>query len=103
MLRKSLLSMALATAFCAPAYAITAADLNQLGNGLDLTYSVLDNTQDDWRTFRGEISFTNTSAKELPATGWAIYFSHIRMINSLSTPAQQPVLRTRLGQAVRQL
>ena len=87
MLRKSLLSMALATAFCAPAYAITAADLNQLGNGLDLTYSVLDNTQDDWRTFRGEISFTNTSAKELPATGWAIYFSHIRMINSLSTPA----------------
>ena len=87
MIRKSLLSVALAAAFCTPAYAITAADLQQLGYGLDLSYGVLDNTQDDWRTFRGEITLTNTSAKALPATGWAIYFSHIRMMKTLSTPA----------------
>jgi len=87
MLRKSLLSIALAATFCAPSYAITSSDLNQLGEGLDVKYSVLDNTQDDARTFRGALSLTNTSQQALPATGWGIYFSHIRMIKSLSTSA----------------
>ncbi|WP_299021065.1 family 20 glycosylhydrolase [uncultured Photobacterium sp.] len=87
MLNKSILSIALAAACCAQAYAMTPADLNQLGNGLDVTYSVLDNTQDDWRTFRGALSLTNNSAKALPASGWAIYFSHIRQFKSLSTPS----------------
>lgn len=87
MLQKSLLSIALAATFCAPSYAITSSDLNKLGEGLDVKYSVLDNTQDDWRTFRGGLSITNTSQQDLPAAGWGIYFSHIRMINTLSTPA----------------
>ncbi|PSU33673.1 family 20 glycosylhydrolase [Photobacterium lutimaris] len=87
MIRKTLLSVALAAACSVPAYAISVDDISQLGNGLQVTYGVLDNTQDDWRTFRGEISFTNTSAKELPASGWAIYFSHIRMMKTLATPA----------------
>lgn len=87
MIRQTLLSAALAAACSTPAYAISVDDINQLGNGLDVTYGVLDNTQDDWRTFRGEIAIANSSNTELPASGWAIYFSHIRMVKSLATNA----------------
>ncbi|WP_064607119.1 family 20 glycosylhydrolase [Photobacterium sp. J15] len=87
MIKKSLLSIALAAACCSQAYAITPANLSQLGSGLDVTYSVLDNTQDEWRTFRGSLSLTNNSATDLPASGWAIYFSHIRMFKTVATSA----------------
>lgn len=87
MLKRSLLSLTLAAALCTPAYAITSAKLNDLGQGVDLVYSVLDNTQDDWRTHKAELSFTNNSATILPASGWAIYFSHTRLIKTLNTSA----------------
>ncbi|MGF1874576.1 carbohydate-binding domain-containing protein [Photobacterium frigidiphilum] len=86
MFRKSWLAIALATTFAAPALAITPQDLNAIGDGLNLKYRVIDNTEDTWVTHRGSISFTNNSAKILPAEDWAIYFSHIRMLKSLSTP-----------------
>ena len=87
MLKKSLLSLTLAAALCAPAHAITSANLNDLGQGVDVVYSVVDNTQDDWRTHKAELSFTNNSATTLPASGWAIYFSHTRLIKTLDTSA----------------
>lgn len=71
MIRQTLLSAALAAACSTPAYAISVDDINQLGNGLDVTYGVLDNTQDDWRTFRGEIAIANSSNTELPASAWS--------------------------------
>lgn len=85
MIKTSVLALALSAVFAAPAMAIPAADLDQLGQGLDVTYTVLDNTQDDWVTFRAKIDFTNQSSKTLPATGWSIYFSHIRMVESVLT------------------
>ncbi|NAW63654.1 family 20 glycosylhydrolase [Photobacterium halotolerans] len=83
MIKTSVLALALSAVLTAPAMAIPAADLDQLGQGLNVTYTVLDNTQDDWVTFRAKIDFTNQSGKTLPATGWSIYFSHIRMVENV--------------------
>lgn len=83
MIKTSVLALALSAVLAAPAMAIPAADLDQLGQGLNVTYTVLDNTQDDWVTFRAKIDFTNQSGKTLPATGWSIYFSHIRMVENV--------------------
>ncbi|WP_027251126.1 family 20 glycosylhydrolase [Photobacterium halotolerans] len=83
MIKTSVLALALSAVLTAPAMAIPAADLDQLGQGLNVTYTVLDNTQNDWVTFRAKIDFTNQSGKTLPATGWSIYFSHIRMVENV--------------------
>lgn len=83
MIKTSVLALALSAVLAAPAMAIPAADLDQLGQGLNVTYTVLDNTQNDWVTFRAKIDFTNQSGKTLPATGWSIYFSHIRMVENV--------------------
>ncbi|EOD78513.1 Beta-hexosaminidase [Grimontia indica] len=87
MLKHALLAAAVSGALAAPSYAVSSQELTQLGQGLDLTYSVIDNQQDEWRTFKGVISLTNDSATALPSSGWAIYFSHIRMIKPLATDA----------------
>ncbi|WP_394212000.1 family 20 glycosylhydrolase [Enterovibrio calviensis] len=81
----AILTTAISIALAAPAFAVTSQALTQLGNGIDLTYSVIDNTQDEWRTFRSEIAIKNDSTTVLPATGWSLYFSHIRMIRELAT------------------
>ncbi|MGL4829465.1 MAG: family 20 glycosylhydrolase [Vibrio sp.] len=85
MLRKALLASTLSAIISTPALALTPQHLSELGKGLDLNYSVIDNMVDEWRTFHASITLTNTSGAELPATGWSMYFSHIRMINTLST------------------
>lgn len=82
----SLLASALALALSTPALAMTQSQLDALGAGIALGYQVVDNSQDEWRTFRGQISLTNQGAVPLPATGWAIWFSHIRDIKALDTP-----------------
>lgn len=87
MFRKSWLALALATTLSAPALALTPQDLTQLGDGLDLRYKIIDNTQDTWVTHVGSITLTNHSNKVLPTEGWSMYFSHIRMLKSLSTAA----------------
>ncbi|WP_330960103.1 family 20 glycosylhydrolase [Photobacterium sp. 53610] len=83
MMKTSVLALALSAAIAGPALAIPAADLDQLGQGLDVTYTVVDNTQQDWVSFRARLDFTNQSAKTLPVTGWSIYFSHIRMVKDV--------------------
>ncbi|PKF51949.1 family 20 glycosylhydrolase [Enterovibrio nigricans] len=84
MLKRVLLATAISGALASPSYAISSQALSQLGDGIDLTYAVLDNQQNEWRTFKGEITLQNGSSTALPATGWAIYFSHIRMMQPLT-------------------
>ncbi|MDO6706727.1 family 20 glycosylhydrolase [Photobacterium sp. 1_MG-2023] len=85
MMKTSVLAFALSAALAAPAFAIPATTLDQLGQGLDVQYTVVDNTQEDWVSFRAKLDFTNQSAQTLPASGWAIYFSHIRMVKNVLT------------------
>ncbi|WP_102505781.1 family 20 glycosylhydrolase [Salinivibrio kushneri] len=85
MLKPTALGLLIGASLCSTAWAIPASQLDALGNGLDVQYQVLDNKQDDWRSFTGNVAFTNQSTQTLPKTGWTIYFSHIRMINSIDT------------------
>ncbi|WP_284509742.1 carbohydate-binding domain-containing protein [Salinivibrio costicola] len=85
MQKPTALGLLIGASLCSTAWAMPSSQLNALGNGLDVQYQVIDNTQDDWRSFTGKVAFTNQSAKTLPKAGWAIYFSHIRMIKSIDT------------------
>lgn len=77
----SAIALTVGAALCSShALALTQQQINQLGDTVDLSYHVLDNTQDEWRTFRGKITLNNTGQTELPASGWSIWFSHIRQI-----------------------
>jgi hexosaminidase len=83
MLKPTALGLLIGASLSSAAWAMPASQLDALGNGLDVQYQVIDNTQDDWRSFTGNVAFTNQSTQTLPKTGWAIYFSHIRMIKSI--------------------
>ncbi|MCW8347915.1 carbohydate-binding domain-containing protein [Vibrio sp. ZSDZ65] len=87
MIRNTILAATISAAISTSSFAITPQELTQLGNGIDLTYSVIDNTQDEWRTFKSAITLKNDSTVALAASGWSLYFSHIRMIRTLSSDA----------------
>ncbi|MGF1688021.1 carbohydate-binding domain-containing protein [Photobacterium japonica] len=74
------LALAVGALCSSSVFALPQQALNQFGNDVDLTYTVMDNTQDEWRTFRAKISLNNQGATALPATGWSIWFSHIREV-----------------------
>lgn len=84
--RRSLVSMALAMALTAPAaMAMTQSQLDGMGQGVDLKYQVIDNTLTDGNSFRASITLRNNTAQPLPATGWSLWFSHIRDVSKLYT------------------
>ncbi|MDD1784242.1 carbohydate-binding domain-containing protein [Enterovibrio sp. ZSDZ35] len=84
MLKRVLLATAISGVLASPSYAVSSQVLSKLGDGIDLEYAVLDNQQNEWRTFKGEITLKNESSAVLPASGWSIYFSHIRMMQPLT-------------------
>ncbi|EOG6961471.1 family 20 glycosylhydrolase, partial [Aeromonas salmonicida] len=52
---------------------------------VDLKYQVIDNTLTDGNSFRASITLRNNTAQPLPATGWSLWFSHIRDVSKLYT------------------
>ncbi|KLV05189.1 beta-N-acetylglucosaminidase [Photobacterium aquae] len=78
--KASAIALAVSALCSSPVFALSQQSLNQYGDSVALSYTVVDNTQDEWRTFRAKISLNNQGATALPASGWAIWFSHIRKI-----------------------
>ncbi|EOG7035807.1 family 20 glycosylhydrolase, partial [Aeromonas salmonicida] len=73
-------------ALTAPAaMAMTQSQLDGMGQGVDLKYQVIDNTLTDGNSFRASITLRNNTAQPLPATGWSLWFSHIRDVSKLYT------------------
>nr|WP_086939149.1 family 20 glycosylhydrolase [Thaumasiovibrio occultus] len=78
--KASALTLAVGALCSSSVFALSQQEINQLGESVGLTYTVIDNSQDEWRTYRAKITLNNQGAQALPATGWSIWFSHIRQI-----------------------
>ncbi|GAL02071.1 hypothetical protein JCM19237_4964 [Photobacterium aphoticum] len=64
----SALALAVGALCSSQAFALPQQALDQFGNDVAVSYTVIDNTQDEWRTFRAVIALDNQGATALPAT-----------------------------------
>ncbi|WP_087016834.1 family 20 glycosylhydrolase [Thaumasiovibrio subtropicus] len=78
--KTSLLALAVGSLCASSAYALNQQALNELGESVNLQYTVLDNTFNDYNTFLAELSLTNEGSKVITGADWEIWFSHIRQI-----------------------
>lgn len=59
--------------------------LDYIASHLNIRYDVIDNLQDSWKTYRVRMTFTNMGETAIQRGNWALYFCHIRVVESENT------------------
>ena len=59
---------------------------------MTVKYEVLDNFRDSLKTFRCQMTLTNTGSRTIPSRGWVIYFTQLNLLEPYHHPYPEGVL-----------